>query len=222
MGSARRPLPECSFDWSEISYELLVGRCVQEVVPSGWCWPRIRPTGRARASGRPAATSGTRSTCCGSGPNGSGPSARILRSASPSGTRTWWPVFVPTTTSLPVVGLIALIDAANAWKDAALDAHVTDHTPHPEAGTIGLRHRAAKCARSPPPSLGYSAHQRASVFRISRHSFAEVVRLLSVFQTYIARFLPPGTAPATPLPPGRNAGDRFWRSMFFSILPEAQ
>jgi hypothetical protein len=36
----------------------------------------------------------------------------------------------------PVVGLIALIEAAHAWKDAALDAPRDDRTPHPEAGAI--------------------------------------------------------------------------------------
>jgi hypothetical protein len=36
----------------------------------------------------------------------------------------------------PVVGLVALIDVAITWKDAALDAPREVTTPHPEAGSI--------------------------------------------------------------------------------------
>ncbi len=37
----------------------------------------------------------------------------------------------------PVVGLIALITAADAWRTAALEAPHDVTTPHPEFGTIG-------------------------------------------------------------------------------------
>ena len=58
-----------------------------------------RPKRSTRGSGRPAGTSGTRSTSCASAPNGCGPSAPTRLSASRCGTKTWWPRSAPTTNS---------------------------------------------------------------------------------------------------------------------------
>jgi hypothetical protein len=36
----------------------------------------------------------------------------------------------------PIVGLIALIEAARAWRLVAMEARRDEHVPHPEAGAI--------------------------------------------------------------------------------------
>jgi hypothetical protein len=128
---------ECQFDWSETSYEILVGHCMQDVATFG----------EAMAARDPAL-----------------PVAPGLWSASRYvwhtvdvlrfGTERLWTISVDASFGVPVwdenvvagvrsydslspvVGLIALIQAANAWKDAALEAPRDEHTPHPEAGTI--------------------------------------------------------------------------------------
>jgi hypothetical protein len=128
---------ECQFDWSEPSYEVLIGRCMQDVATFG----------EAMATKDPAL-----------------PVAPGLWSASRYvwhtvdvlrfGTERLWTISVDASFGVPVwdenvvagvrsydslspvVGLIALIDAANAWKDAALEAPRDERTPHPEAGTI--------------------------------------------------------------------------------------
>ena len=102
-GSWERPegtCPECSFDWGVSAYEVLVGQCVRNVaVFGGCCRASILPRPWIRGSGRPAATSGTRSMSCGSAPSDCGRSAPIPPSACRIGTRTWWPKSAVTTPS---------------------------------------------------------------------------------------------------------------------------
>ena len=128
---------ECQFDWAEGSYETLVGRCTQDVATFGVALAARDPflpvvTGLWSASRYVWHT------------------VDVLRfgterlwtiSADPSfGVPVWDENVVARVRSYdslsPVVGLIALIEAAHAWKDAALDAPRDDRTPHPEAGTI--------------------------------------------------------------------------------------
>lgn len=129
--------PECSFNWSEASYEVLVGQCMRDVAAFGEALATRDPS-QAVAPGLWSASRYVWHT------------VDVLRfgterlwtiSMDPSfGVPLWDENVVAGVRSYdslsPVVGLVALIDAANAWKDAALETPRDEHTAHPEAGTI--------------------------------------------------------------------------------------
>jgi hypothetical protein len=130
--------PECAFDWDGTDFEDLVGQCVRDVGVFGQVLSRIDPSHEVE----PGLWSASRYVWH---------TVDVLR----CGTERFWtlsadPAFgVPTFDEnvladtrgydrlSPVVGLIALIVAADAWRTAALEAPHDVSTPHPEAGTIG-------------------------------------------------------------------------------------
>ncbi len=139
-GSWQHPLgscPECAFDWDLSVYEVLVGECVRNVAVFGGVLSRIDPA----AAVEPGLWSASRYVWH---------TVDVLR----IGTERLWtlgadPGFgvpewdenvlaeVRRYDSLsPVVGLIALIASANAWRTAALEAPADVATAHPEAGSI--------------------------------------------------------------------------------------
>jgi hypothetical protein len=128
---------ECGFDWDEPSYETLVGQCVRNVADFGEVMSRIDPS-EAVAPGLWSASRYVWHT------------VDVLRfgterlwtlSADPSfGVAVWDETDLAEVRGYddlsPVVGLIALIEAARAWREAALEAPQDVTTTHPEAGQI--------------------------------------------------------------------------------------
>lgn len=128
---------ECRFDWSVSDYELLVGRCVHEVAIFGEALSGVDPS---EAVG-PGLWSASRYLWH---------TVDVLR----FGTERLWTIGADPTFGVPswdenvvadvrryddlspIVGLIALIDAARTWQQAAMEAPHDVHTPHPEAGVI--------------------------------------------------------------------------------------
>ena len=129
--------PECGFDWDQASYQRLVGECMQNVAVFGTVLSRIDP---ARAV-EPGLWSASRYVWH---------TVDVLRfgteriwtiSADPDfGVPEWDENVVALVRSYdalsPVVGLIALIAAADAWRTAALEAPHDVSTAHPEAGSL--------------------------------------------------------------------------------------
>jgi hypothetical protein len=139
-GSWERPegtCPECSFDWGVSAYEVLVGQCVRNVAVFGAVLSRIDPA----AAVDPGLWSASRYVWH---------TVDVLR----FGTERLWTVSVDPSFGVPdwdekvvaevraydslspIVGLVALIAAAEAWRTAALEAPHDVSTPHPEAGDI--------------------------------------------------------------------------------------
>jgi len=128
---------ECQFDWSETSYETLVGRCMQDVASFGEAMATRDPA----LPVAPGLWSVSRYVWH---------TVDVLRfgterfwtiSADPSfGVPAWDENIVADVRSYdalsPIVGLIALISAADAWRTASLEAPHDVTTPHPEAGVI--------------------------------------------------------------------------------------
>jgi hypothetical protein len=128
---------ECAFDWSEDDYDTLVGECVRNVAVFGAVLSRIDPA-RAVAPGLWSASRYVWHT------------VDVLRfgterlwtiSADPAfGVPAWDENDIAEVRSYdelsPIVGLIALIDVAQAWRQAALEAPHSVATAHPEAGEI--------------------------------------------------------------------------------------
>ncbi len=128
---------ECNFDWSESSYDLLVGRCVQEVALFGAVLVRTDPADPVA----PGLWSASRYVWHTVDVLRFGTERLWTLGSDPSyGVPVWDENVMAGVRSYdnlsPIVGLIALIDVANTWKDAALDAPRDVTTPHPEAGTI--------------------------------------------------------------------------------------
>jgi hypothetical protein len=139
-GSWDRPegnCPECGFDWAVSNYEVLVGQCVRNVAVFGAVLSRIDPA----AAVEPGLWSGSRYVWH---------TVDVLR----FGTERLWTVSVDPSFGVPefdenviaevraydslspIVGLVALIAAADAWRTAALEAPHDASTSHPEAGNI--------------------------------------------------------------------------------------
>lgn len=129
--------PECSFDWTVLSYEMLVGQCVRNVAVFGAVLSRIDPS----AAVEPGLWSASRYVWH---------TVDVLR----FGTERLWTVSVDPSFGVPewdenavahirrydslspIVGLVALIAAAEAWRTAALEAPHDVSTSHPEVGAI--------------------------------------------------------------------------------------
>jgi hypothetical protein len=128
---------ECGFDWDQTDYEHLVGHCVRNVAVFGRVLSQIDPS-EAVEQGLWSASRYVWHT------------VDVLRfgterlwtiSADPSfGVPAWDQNVMATVRRYdalsPVVGLIALIAAAEDWRTAALEAPRDESTPHPEAGAV--------------------------------------------------------------------------------------
>ncbi len=128
---------ECGFDWSVEDYEILVGRCVREVAVFGEVMSRVDPSEAVQ----PGLWSASRYVWHTVDVLRFGTERLWTISADPSyGVPVWDENVMAEVRSYdalsPVVGLVALIEAALAWRQAALEAPQDAETPHPEAGVI--------------------------------------------------------------------------------------
>ena len=113
-----------------------VSVCTRWPSSARFCHASNPPRRWSQDSGRPAATCGTRSTCCASVPNASGRSAPTRRSGCRVGReRCRRGSFLRR--ALPGGWPIALLAAAGDWREAAMEAPHDVTTGHPEAGQIG-------------------------------------------------------------------------------------
>ncbi len=131
------PCPECAFDWDETSYEHLVGQCVRNVAVFGAVLSRVEPAEAVE----PGLWSASRYVWHTVDVLRFGTERLWTISADPAfGVPLWDQNIMADVRSYdelsPVVGLIALIAAAEAWRTSALEAPHDVSTPHPEAGTI--------------------------------------------------------------------------------------
>jgi len=128
---------ECRFDWGEAVYETLIGRCVHAVAVFGEAISRIDPSEAVE----PGLWSASRYVWHTVDVLRFGTERLWTISADPSfGVPCWDQNVMAEIRSYdelsPAVGLIALISAARAWREAALEAPHGISTPHPEAGEI--------------------------------------------------------------------------------------
>jgi hypothetical protein len=129
--------PDCGFNWDEADYEDLVGQCVRSVAVFGEVLSQIDPD----VAVAPGLWSASRYVWHTVDVLRFGTERFWTLSADPSfGVPAWEENVMAETRSYdqlsPMVGLIALISAARAWRDAALEAPHDVSTPHPEAGSI--------------------------------------------------------------------------------------
>jgi hypothetical protein len=128
---------ECGFDWTETDYEILIGRCVHAVATFGEVISRIDPAEAVE----PGLWSASRYVWHTVDVLRFGAERLWTISADPSfGVPLWDENVVAEVRGYdelsPVVGLIALIAAARAWREAAMEAPHDVPTRHPEAGEI--------------------------------------------------------------------------------------
>lgn len=139
-GSWDRPAgtcTDCRFDWEVGDYDTLVGRCMQSIAAFGQVLSRIDPS----APVEPGLWSASRYVWHTVDVLRFGTERLWTISADPAyGVPCWDENDVALVRSYddlsPVVGLIALIEAARAWREAALEAPHDVATPHPEAGQL--------------------------------------------------------------------------------------
>jgi len=130
--------PECQFDWAEPDYETLVGQCVHAVAVFGEVLSRVEPSEAVE----PGLWSASRYVWHTVDVLRFGTERLWTISADPAfGVPSWDENVVAEVRSYdalsPVVGLIALIAAARAWREAAMEAPHDVTTGHSEAGQIG-------------------------------------------------------------------------------------
>jgi len=130
--------PECQFDWAEPDYEMLVGQCVHAVAVFGEVLSRVEPSEAVE----PGLWSASRYVWHTVDVLRFGTERLWTISADPAfGVPSWDENVVAEVRSYdalsPVVGLIALIAAARAWREAAMEAPHDVTTGHSEAGQIG-------------------------------------------------------------------------------------
>ncbi len=128
---------ECGFDWSVEDYESLVGRCVREVAVFGEVMSRVDPSQAVQ----PGLWSASRYVWHTVDVLRFGTERLWTISADPSfGVPVWDENVMAEVRSYddlsPVVGLVALVAAAHAWRQAAIEAPQDAETPHPEVGVI--------------------------------------------------------------------------------------
>ena len=128
---------ECHFDWAETDYETLVGQCVHAVAVFGEVLSRVEPLEAVE----PGLWSASRYVWHTVDVLRFGTERLWTISADPAfGVPSWDENVVAEVRSYdalsPVVGLIALIAAARAWREAALEAPHDVTTGHAEAGQI--------------------------------------------------------------------------------------
>jgi hypothetical protein len=128
---------ECAFDWDEADYEDLIGQCVRGVAVFGEVLSNIDPA----APVEPGLWSASRYVWHTVDVLRFGTERLWTISADPTfGVPSWDENLIADTRSYdqlsPVVGLIALIAAVQAWRTAAMEAPHDVQTPHPEAGAL--------------------------------------------------------------------------------------
>jgi hypothetical protein len=128
---------ECRFDWAESGYETLVGQCVHTVAVFGEVLSRVEPSEAVE----PGLWSASRYLWHTVDVLRFGTERLWTISADPAfGVPSWDENVVAEVRSYdalsPVVGLIALIAAARAWREAAMEAPHDVTTGHSEAGEI--------------------------------------------------------------------------------------
>jgi hypothetical protein len=128
---------ECGFDWGQGDYQALVGQCVRTVGVFGEVLSRVDPAEEVA----PGLWSASRYVWHTVDVLRFGTERLWTIGADPSfGVPAWDENEVAEVRSYdalsPMVGLIALIDAALAWRQAALEAPHDVPTAHPEAGEI--------------------------------------------------------------------------------------
>ena len=136
-GSRHGQCDECRFDWDETDYDVLIGRCVHAVGVFGEVIVRIDPS----AAVEPGLWSASRYVWHTVDVLRFGTERLWTISADPSfGVPRWDENVMADVRAYdelsPAVGVIALISAARAWREAALEAPEAVTTPHPEAGEI--------------------------------------------------------------------------------------
>jgi hypothetical protein len=129
--------PECGFDWDEARYEVLIGQCVSNIAVFGGVLSRIDPTKEVE----PGLWSASRYVWHTVDVLRFGTERLWTISADPGfGVPVWDENVVADVRSYdqlsPMVGLIALISAADAWRTASLEAPHDVSTPHPDDGSI--------------------------------------------------------------------------------------
>jgi hypothetical protein len=135
--SHRGRCDECEFDWDETDYENLIGQCVRAVAVFGEVLSKIDPA----LAVEPGLWSASRYVWHTVDVLRFGTERLWTLSADPAfGVPSWDENLIAETRSYdqlsPVVGLIALIAAARAWRTAAMEAPHDVETPHPEAGAL--------------------------------------------------------------------------------------
>ena len=131
------PCPECGFDWNVADYDELVGRCVSTIAVFGGVVSQIDPTEAVE----PGLWSASRYIWHTVDVLRFGTERLWTISADPTfGVPTWDENVVAEVRAYdelsPVVGLIALVAAADQWQTAAFEAPREVRTPHPDAGSI--------------------------------------------------------------------------------------
>ncbi len=126
---------ECRFDWAEPDYETLVGQCVHAVAVFGEVLSRVDPSEAVE----PGLWSPSRYVWHTVDVLRFGTERLWTISADPAfGVPGWDENVIAEVRSYdalsPVVGLIALIAGARAWREAALEAPPDVTTVHSEAG----------------------------------------------------------------------------------------
>ena len=129
--------PECGFDWDQFGYEVLVGQCVSNIAVFGAVLSQIAPAQAVE----PGLWSASRYVWHTVDVLRFGTERLWTISADPTfGVPAWDENVVAEVRSYdalsPMVGLIALISTADAWRTASLEAPRDVTTPHPEAGAI--------------------------------------------------------------------------------------
>ena len=139
LGSERQEAqcPECGFDWDEASYEVLVGQCVTNIAVFGGVLSRIDPAEAVE----PGLWSASRYVWHTVDVLRFGTERLWTISADPAfGVPAWDENIVAEVRSYdelsPIVGLIALLSAADGWRTAAFEAPHDVTTLHPESGAI--------------------------------------------------------------------------------------
>jgi hypothetical protein len=128
---------ECGFDWDQSDYDDLIGQCVHGVAVFGTVLSAVDPS----AAVEPGLWSASRYVWHTVDVLRFGTERLWTISADPAfGVPSWDENVIAETRSYdqlsPVVGLIALIAAVQAWRTAAMEAPHGVETPHPEAGAI--------------------------------------------------------------------------------------
>jgi hypothetical protein len=128
---------ECDFDWAEPGYQVLVGRCVQEIALFGKVLSQLDPS----VAVEPGLWSASRYVWHTVDVLRFGTERLWTISSDPAfGVPCWDENVVAEVRAYdelsPMVGLIALISAAQDWRDAAVEAPQDVPTIHPEAGEI--------------------------------------------------------------------------------------
>jgi hypothetical protein len=169
-----RPQAEClesGFDRDEEGYEMLVGRCVRNIAVFGGVALTNRPGGGRRI--RPLVSQPLRVWHIVDVLRFGTERLRTITAALTFQVPSWDENLVTEVQSYdhlsPMVGLIALLSAADTWRTAAYEAPHDVSTPHPEAGSICASDVVQRMRTSVPPPVGRAARNRRLIHLDLRH-----------------------------------------------------